>query len=193
MSEITLEKIDLVRERTGVSYTEAKDALVASDGNVVDALIYIENNKKSSKDEFYATKDEFVDWIKDTVKKGNVTRIRIKKDDKIVVDMPVTAGIAATTIAGLLWAPLLGIGLLTAVFTKVTVEITKDDGSVDIVNTTIENTLKDVKEKVYDAASNIKDKFAHGKDDSKNDDENVYKYTVKFEDVSEDDKEDKDK
>ena len=34
--EITLEKIELVKDRTGVSYKEAKDALEAADGSVVD-------------------------------------------------------------------------------------------------------------------------------------------------------------
>lgn len=47
MSEITLEKVDLVKDRTGVSYTEAKEALEASEGNVVDALVFIENKKKT--------------------------------------------------------------------------------------------------------------------------------------------------
>jgi ribosomal protein L7/L12 len=183
MSEITLEKIDLVRERTGVSYSEAKDALEASEGNVVDALIYVEKSKKSVMDDFYTTKDEFVDWLKDIINKGNVTRIKIKKDDKILIDIPVNAGIAATTLAGILYAPLLGIGFLTAVFTRVTVEITKSDGSVDVVNKTIKNTLKDVKEKVQDATNNIKEKFTHDKGDSDNDGDNVYSYTVKFDDV----------
>jgi hypothetical protein len=183
MSEITLEKIDLVRERTGVSYSEAKDALEASEGNVVDALIYVEKSKKSVMDDFYTTKDEFVDWLKDIINKGNVTRIKIKKDDKILIDIPVNAGIAATTLAGILYAPLLGIGFLTAVFTKVTVEITKSDGSVDVVNKTIKNTLKDVKEKVQDETNNIKEKFTHDKGDSDNDSDNVYSYTVKFDDV----------
>lgn len=183
MSEITLEKIDLVRERTGVSYSEAKDALEASEGNVVDALIYVEKSKKSVMDDFYTTKDEFVDWLKDIINKGNVTRIKIKKDDKILIDIPVNAGIAATTLAGILYAPLLGIGFLTAVFTRVTVEITKNDGSVDVVNKTIKNTLKDVKEKVQDATNNIKEKFTHDKGDSDNDGDNVYSYTVKFDDV----------
>ena len=40
--EITLEKIELVKDRTGVSYKEAKDALEAADGSVVDAIISIE-------------------------------------------------------------------------------------------------------------------------------------------------------
>ena len=40
--EITLEKIELVKDRTGVSYAEAKEALEAADGSVVDAIISIE-------------------------------------------------------------------------------------------------------------------------------------------------------
>ena len=40
--EITLEKIELVKDRTGVGYKEAKDALEKTDGSVVDAIILIE-------------------------------------------------------------------------------------------------------------------------------------------------------
>lgn len=190
MSEITLEKIDIIRERSNVSYAEAKEALESCDGNVVDALVYIEKSQKSRKENLYTTKDEFVRWLKNVISKGNVTRIKIKKDDKVIIDLPVNAGIAATTLAGILWAPILGIGFLTAVFTKVTVEIVKDDGSVEVVNKIIKTSLKDVKEKMSDAAENIKDKFT-GKEDSKNEnDDNVYKYTVKFDEMN-DDKKDK--
>lgn len=187
MSEITLEKIDIIRERTGVSYTEAKEALEASQGNVVDALIYIEQSKKTTMDNIYTTKDEFLDWLKDLVKKGNINRIKIKKDDKVIVDIPINAGIAATLTA-LVWPPLIAIGILTAVVTKVTIEITKDDGTVEVVNkiikTSVKDTMKDVKEKVVDAASSVKEKFSH-KDENKdkNKEENTYQYTVKFEDI----------
>ena len=189
MSEITLEKIDIIRERTGASYTEAKEALEASDGNVVDALIYLEKDKKSTVDEMFTTKEEFVAWLKDIVQKGNVNRIKIKKDDKVVVDVPVNAGVAATLTA-LVWPPLFAIGLLTAVATKVTIEITKTDGSVEVVNKVFKNTMQDVKEKFTDAAADFKGKFSNkSKEDIK--DENVYQYTVKFEDMDEEKKEEK--
>ncbi|MCH3964678.1 MAG: DUF4342 domain-containing protein [Clostridium sp.] len=191
MSEITLEKIDIIRERTGVSYADAKEALEACDGNVVDALIYIENNKKTAKDSIYTTRDEFMEWLKDTVKKGNVNRIKIKRDDKVVVDIPVNAGIVATLTA-LVWPPLIAIGILTAVFTKVTIEITKDDGTVEVVNKIIKNgvktTVNDVKDKVFDTAASVKDKFA-----KKHSDETTYRYTVKFDDIDTDDNDSKDK
>ena len=41
--EITLEKIELVKDRTGVGYKEAKEALEKTDGSVVDAIILIED------------------------------------------------------------------------------------------------------------------------------------------------------
>lgn len=213
MGEISLEKIDIIRERTEVTYTEAKEALEECDGNVVDALIYIENKQKVSKEDLYTTKDEFFKWIKDVVNKGNVTRIRIKKDNKVLTDIPVNAGLAAGVVA-LIWPPILALGVVTAVFTKITIEIVKSDGSVEIVNKIIKDKAKDaktkvenmtydvkekvddfrsdVKEKVEDISSDVKDKFDK-KFESSNKEENVYKYTVTFDDMDkkeEDNKED---
>lgn len=183
MSEITLEKIDIIRERTGASYSEAKEALEACDGNVVDALIYIEEQKKEPVENMFSSKEEFFDWLRDIINKGNVNRIRVKKDDKVLVDIPVTAG-AAAMLTALIWPPILAVGLVAAVVTKVTFEIVKSDGTVEVINTAFKSTMDDVKDKVYDAAEDIKDKFkGKGKDDSK--DENVYQYTVKFDEMEE--------
>jgi len=199
MSEITLEKIDVVRERTGATYGEAREALEVSDGNVVDAIIYMENNKKSAMNNLYTTKDEFFNWIKDLINKGNITRIKIKKDEKVIVDMPINAGIAVGVIAYAIWAPLIAIGVIGAVVTNITIEITKKDGSVEIINKAIKTTMQDVKEKVTgmasevkekvndvrdkvsDAANDVKDKFTNKKqDNAKKDSDTVYTYTVKF-------------
>ena len=38
-----LEKAEKLHEKTGVSFTEAKEALTAADGDLLDALIYLEN------------------------------------------------------------------------------------------------------------------------------------------------------
>lgn len=179
MSEITLEKVDVIRDRTGVTYAEAKEALEICNGDVVDALIYIEGKKKTASNEMYATKDEFVNWIKELVRKGNVTRIKIRKDEKVLVDAPVNAGIAVTGIAAIVTPFLLALGVLTAVVTKVTIEITKDDGSVEVVNKIIKSTVDDVKDKIMDLRDDVKDKFSN-KDKEDYTETNVYKYTVKF-------------
>lgn len=189
MAEITLEKIDIIRERTGVTYTEAKEALDANEGNVVDALIYIEKNSENGKEHLYASKDEFVAWIKDLIKKGNVTRIKIRKDEKVLVDIPVNAGIAMGAVMLALPA-MLAVVFVTAVVTKVTVEITKEDGTVEVVNKIIKDSFCKVKDKVSevkDKVTEVKEKFPGGS--SKTDETHGYQYTVKFEDIEDNDKE----
>lgn len=194
MSEINLEKVDKVRERTGASYSEAKDALEACQGNVVDAIIYLEKNKKNSFNNIYASKDEFLTFIKDLISKGNVTRIKVKKEEKVLVDMPVSAGIAVGVIALAITPYLLAAGVIGAVITNITVEITKQDGSVEVVNKYIKTTMQDVKEKVSDVASEVKekvtdvasevkDKFTSKNNEAPKEDETVYTYTVKFDDT----------
>jgi len=181
MSEITLEKIDIVRERTGATYSEAKEALEACEGNVVDALIYLEDRKEEPVDNMFSSKEEFFDWLRDMINKGNVNRIRIKKDDKVLIDIPVTAG-AAAMLTALIWPPILAVGLITAVVTKLTIEIIKSDGTVEVVNTAFKNTMDDVKDKFTETAEDLKDKFK-GKGKSEGKDENVYQYTVKFDEM----------
>lgn len=180
MSEITIEKIDIIRERTKVSYAEAKEALEICDGNVVDALIYVEENKKKKREEMYISKDEFIAWIKDLINKGNVNRIKIKKGDKVIADIPVNAGVAVT-IASLWASPLIALALFAAALTQITIEITKTDGSVEVVNKIIKSTVDDVKEKVQNKFNND----ARGIDEN-----NMYTYSVDFEEV---DKEDENK
>lgn len=163
MSEITLEKIDIIRERANISYAEAKDALVTCNGDLVETLIYLENQFEASRinkvNEFYTTKEEFKNWLKDTIRKGNVSRIKIKNstDNKVIVDVPVNAGIAAGLFA-MIWWPIVPIGIVTAVVTKVTIEITKNDGSVEVVNKVIKSAFKDINDKVTDIKDELKEK-----------------------------------
>ena len=48
--DINLEKIELVKDRTGCTYAEAKDALEKADGSVVDAIIDIEEKMNKVND-----------------------------------------------------------------------------------------------------------------------------------------------
>lgn len=189
MEEITLEKIDLVRERCKVTYTEAKEALEASNGNVVDALVYLEQNKKSKADEIFNNKDELISYIKELINKGNISRIKVKKDDEVVIDIPVNAGIA-TGLLSLAFPPLLALGFLTALITKVTIEITKTDGTVEVVNKIIKNTVDDVKDRVNDLSKDVKERMGDFSSEMK---EKVEDFScdvkVKVEDLSNDLKE----
>lgn len=199
MNEITLEKVEQIIERTGLSYAEAKEALEENNGDVLETLIYFEKKFEEEKkerfnfnlEEKYETIDEFKKWLSDIIKKGNISRIKIKKDEKVLVDVPVNAGIAAGVIAVIL-TPLLAVGVITAVATKITIEVTEEDGTVHVVNKIIKETANDVKEKTVGFAGTVKDKLNKIKNNSKvnenedskhAEDESVYSYTVNFDEI----------
>ena len=108
--EITIEKIDLVKDRTGCTYAEAKEALEQHEGSVVDAIIELE--EKTNKDHDRITGESLKDSpiflkMKEIVDKGNVSRIVVSKGDKTVVNFPVTAGVIGTLLVP--WGAILGI------------------------------------------------------------------------------------
>ncbi|MGL4774065.1 MAG: DUF4342 domain-containing protein [Clostridium sp.] len=197
MKEITLEMVDQVKARTGVTYAEAKKALEECGGDVLEAIIYIESSlivteplNNSSNEQKTETVEELKEWIKDLINKGNVSRIKIKKDDQELVDVPVNAGIAATVIAVVL-PPILAFGVIAAVATQITIEITREDGSVEIVNKYVAKAAGEVKEKASIFASKFKSKVNDVKNEVKREkesegkvytgEETVYTYTVNFE------------
>ena len=146
--EITLEKIELVKDRTGVSYKEAKEALEAADGSVVDAIIAIEESigaksKFKIGDNASECAQKAVDKIKALINKGNVSKIVIKKDEEVIVNLPMTVGVAGAVIAP--WA--IVIGTITAFGTKCVVEVVKEDGSIIDVSEIANETFDDVVEK----------------------------------------------
>ena len=142
--EITLEKIELVKDRTGVSYKEAKEALEATDGSVVDAIIAIEETvdvKKPNKANEVA--GETMDKIKELVKKGNISKISVKKDDETIVNIPVNVGIVGTIVApwGVIAAAIAAFGF------KCKIELTTDDGKVIDISEKAEAAASEVKER----------------------------------------------
>ncbi len=126
MEEITLEKVDAVRERTGVSYREAKEALDECQGSVIEALIYLEG-KKSSKwtEEFSVRSGEVMDKVKELIHEGNVNKIRIKQDDKVLVEIPVGIG----AIGAVVLPQIAALGVLVAVFKRCTIEVIRNEGT----------------------------------------------------------------
>lgn len=142
--EITLEKIELVKDRTGVSYKEAKEALEAAEGNVVDAIIAIEetvNIKPDSKATEFA--QDTVAKVKELVKKGNITKLSVKRDDEVLLNIPLNIGLVGAVVA-----PWGAVASLVAAFGfKCKIELTKEDGSVIDVSSKAEDVFEVAKEK----------------------------------------------
>ncbi len=91
-----LEKVDLVRDRTGTSYEKAKEYLENNDWDVVEAIIAIEKEKNQVKNEFETMKikgQDLLNKIKEIIKQGNVAKIIVKKDGNKVISIPVNGGI----------------------------------------------------------------------------------------------------
>lgn len=155
--EITLEKIELVKDRTGVSYKEAKEALEAADGSVVDAIINIEEAiDEKGKSKFTGYAGTIVENLKAIIKKGNVSRIIVKKDDEIIMNLPVNIGIIGTVMA-----PVAAVaGVVVAFGTKCSIEVIKEDGTVIDVNEMANGAKEGIVEKGSEIADEMKIKSA---------------------------------
>jgi phage terminase large subunit-like protein len=133
-----LEKVDVIRERTGVDYEQAVEALRSVDGDVLEAIIKLEKEEKQkyTKEEFQVRGQQVLSRVKDLIRKGNVTRVKVKKDDKVLVDIPVTAGVVGTVIAPYLTV-LAGIAALAS---KCTIEVERLNRLADRVENDIDNS-----------------------------------------------------
>lgn len=129
---INLEQIDELRKRSNASYEEAKKALEESNGNMVEALIYLERNKKAKHSECNDEDafDSFVKFVKRVVVKGNNTKLIIKKNDSTVLSLPVTLVVIVTVIA-----PYISLGgLILALVTGYKIRFQGKDGQDMNVN-----------------------------------------------------------
>ena len=156
--EITLEKIELVKDRTGVTYAEAKQALEEADGSVVDAIIAIEEtiNAGQRVKGFGKKGEALFESIKDLINKGNVSKVQVKKDGELILNVPVNAGIV-----GVMIAPLASVvGVVAAFGFKCTIEVIKTDGTIIDVSDAVTDAMGTVAEKSSDIIGEVKVKSA---------------------------------
>lgn len=125
--QITLETVEKVMELAGVDYYTAKEALVNADGDIDKALESLAPNSSSVGDEI----KDMIDKLKAKVKEGNVDRVQIRKDDEVILKVPVNVGIIGGLIgaAAAPWA--LIAGTIAAFGFGCKLEIVKKDGTTD--------------------------------------------------------------
>lgn len=82
------EKMDLLRQKTGATYREARRALEATKGDVVSALIWLEERHPVRKDKPALKRlNSVLQW-------STETKIRISREDKTLAEFPVAVGVA---------------------------------------------------------------------------------------------------
>ena len=131
--------VDQVIERTNCSYQEAKEALLANDGDVLDAIIYLEKKQNSGFGSFFRgfgqdserTADTIVSKIKELINEGNVNKIEIRDPDgRKITSVSVNVGAAIGSFALLVNAPLVAISALIAKYgLNYQFVVIKSDGS----------------------------------------------------------------
>lgn len=168
---ITLEMIDQVVDRTGVSYADAKKALEESNEDVIQAIIFIEDGGKTKfKEDLKIKKDDLIDTLKAILKKGNATKIIVEKNGEEYLKIPFTiivpAGLLSLTLGVLLAPVILALGA-GAYVSNVTVKVIKDDGTEINVNKETEEKIKKAREKAKDTFNNIEENGKKAADKAK--------------------------
>ncbi len=202
MAQITIEMVDQVLDRLPyATYKEAREALIKTDGNVLDAIIYIESgqkdtgfeNKKESIRRFGENISHESERIRgqlgDLFKKTTVVRIIVEKEGKVVLNIPLTLGVL-----GVAAMPVLSLlGLSAAVLSKYSVLITDEASgeSVDMGSLTPEK-LEILKEIIFNSFEDIRGTFKKSKDVEEDDssDDIIYEL-IKEEDPKKEDPEEK--
>lgn len=179
MAQITIEMVDQVLDRLPyATYKEAREALIKTDGNVLDAIIYIESgqkdmgfeNKKESIRRFGENISQESEKIRgqlgDLFKKTTVVRIIVEKEGKVMLNIPLTIGVL-----GVAAMPVLSLlGLSAAVLSKYSVLITDEASgeSVDMGSLTPEK-LEILKEIIFNSFEDIRETFKKSKDEDEDD------------------------
>lgn len=97
--DISLQKIDLVRERTGLSYAEARELLEEANGDVIDALVMMEDEVEAEAEEHGYLEGDMLAPVKNAIRQSNRTRIRVKNQNGTLMELPATLGLAGMMLA----------------------------------------------------------------------------------------------
>lgn len=126
---VSIDKVDLIRERANVSYEEAKDALEKSSGDIVEALIYLEKDEKIRKERISigrrVNESTFGQRIKDFVKEMHGHSFIIEKNAESIINIPSTIALLLLLFA----FPMTVIALFAAVLMGCKVVIKKKNGA----------------------------------------------------------------
>ena len=80
-----------------------------------------------STEKFTVDGSQLIEKIKQLIKEGNVTRVRILHRGRALIDIPLTVGVPAAAVTVLAVPVLAALGVIAALVTKCTIEVEKVD------------------------------------------------------------------
>jgi len=108
--------------------------------------------------------DGIIEKLKELVRQGSVSRIVVKKDGKVLVDVPVNVGVGVGVVGLLAAKWILIAGAIATVGVGCTIEVVNNDTDIvevisaddaDKVHTVFSNVAETVKEEVKDMADKL--------------------------------------
>ncbi len=179
MDNITIEKVDAVFERIpSATYADAKEALIKCNGDVVEAVVYLENQKKNKgkkaketlEDVFGKDGEDIKNQLKDLLKKSSVVRVIVEKDNKVMMNIPLTVGVVGAALIPVITL----VGLSAAVITKYRIKVQNEEsGEVVDLGELNEEKLHVLKNMIVNTAKDVKDVVVDKNKDSKDDDKDI--------------------
>ncbi len=129
---ITIEKIDLLKERAQITYSEARDLLEQFDGNVVEALIHLEQHNQTTKPQepnrrshhTYHHNRDGMEKARGFMSNMHKSRFILKNDENQLINLPLTIATLFTIIT----MPISLFLLVGTVLTGYKITIVKHDG-----------------------------------------------------------------
>lgn len=80
-------------------------------------------SEKTNRTEYKVSSDELVSKVKELIHEGNIRKLIVKQNDKILMEIPLSIGIV-----GIMLAPTLAaLGALAALITECTIEVEKEE------------------------------------------------------------------
>ena len=132
MANITLEQIDLIMQRANVSYAEAKEALEQCNGDVVEALLYLEKAERIQPQNQSTASSG--DKVTSVINKLNATKFIMKKKERTYVNVPLSVAL----IAIILCFHVSIIGSVIALILGVRISIIGENDIANKINSTID-------------------------------------------------------
>jgi hypothetical protein len=150
--ENKIELVDLLKKRANISYKEAKEALEMFNGDIVEALAYFEEQNKIKPD-ISVTSSSFFRKIKSIIKKSNKIRFIILKNNKTLINVPISIAIIVTIIGLHFVIP----AIILALVTGCKLKFEKDNGEGYDINNKIDkvsNCVNKFTNKISDEIKN---------------------------------------
>lgn len=129
MNTIT-EKVNELMKKTGCTSEDAIKTLEYTNGDYYESFIILQEKGKKKKEEYTTTGKDVIKIIKKLIKEGNITKIKIKKGQEILLNIPVNA--VAVGVVLLPFASMLG--SIAAVATDCCIEVERKGNVIVDVN-----------------------------------------------------------